>query len=269
VRPGRGGANPNLDATIARFRIGRHLRQQRHPITVRHHLHHRRKARRAQADDAVLPGVSAIRDGLVAQTVALLQQDQPLRIDVIRVDAGGAGARLVSRNRQQKRVFEETDGFDIGLGDGQRKDEQVERAARQLLKQYPGLRLAHFDAQVGEPLLQGRQDFREQIGRDGRDDTEHQPPGQQAAAVAGEIDKVALRREDALAALRHFGADVREHNIAGTAFDEIDFEHPFQLANLHRQGRLRHRARFGGASEMPMLRQGAEVPQLSEGRHVH
>ena len=121
----------------------------------------------------------------------------------------------------------------------------------------------------GNRCLQRGQDFREQIGRDGRYHAKHQTPGQQTAAVAGEIDEVAPGREDALPTPRHFGADVREHDIAWTAFDEIDFEHPFQLANLHRQGRLRHRARFGGASEMPMLRQGAEVPQLSEGRHVH
>ena len=57
-----------------------------------------------------------------------------------------------------------------------------------------GLGLAQFDLQLRIAALQRRQDFRQHIGRERGDDAELQPPGQQPAAVAGEIVEITGRR---------------------------------------------------------------------------
>lgn len=82
--------------------------------------------------------------------------------------------------------------------------------------------------------------------------------------MAGEVDEIAGRGQNALAPPRHFLAQLGELDRAGTPFHQYGVEFAFQLAHLHGQGRLGHRAGLGGAAEMAMAREGFEVAQLAQ-----
>jgi len=114
--------------------------------------------------------------------------------------------------------------------------------------------LAQFDDQIRIARLQSRKNLRQQIGRERRNDAEFQPAREDTAAVAGEINKVACRREHPFAPSRHLDTDFGERHLPRTALDKLDIELLFEVTNLHRQRGLGHRTGFGGAAEMLMLR---------------
>ena len=73
------------------------------------------------------------------------------------------------------------------------------------------------------------------------------------AAVTGEIDQIARRREHVLAPPYDLLADLRQDHFAGPALDQLDAQPLLEIADLHGQRRLGHGAGFSGAAEMPVL----------------
>ena len=209
----------------------------------------------------------AERQRLIAQAVAVFQQDQPALIDIVGGNARGLRARIVRRHRQQEQIVEQGERFDVGLADRQRQHRGIERAALDLLDQLPGLRLAQFEPQVREAALQQRQNPRQHIGRERRNHAERQPPGQQAAAMAREIDEIARGREHVLAAAGDLAADFGQHHLARPPLDHGDAERALEIADLHRQRRLGDGAGLGGPAEMAVLGQRGEIAKLSKRDH--
>ena len=92
------------------------------------------------------------------------------------------------------------------------------------------------------------------------------PPAEQVA-VAREIDQVAGGGEDLLGALRHVQAGVGERDLARPPLDQFGADLALQLAHLHRQRRLGHRAVRRRPPEMPVARERGEITQLPQGDH--
>ena len=132
----------------------------------------------------------------------------------------------------------------------------------------PGLGFAQVDPQPGMPRLQRRQQPRQHIGRERRDDAEPERAGQQAGAMPGEILKIAGGAEDPLGALRHLGPDLGQDRLAGAPLDQRDPEILLELLDLHRQGRLAHGAGLRRPPEMAVLGQRIEIAELSERQHI-
>ena len=86
--------------------------------------------------------------------------------------------------------------------------------------------------------------------------------------MAGEIDQIARRRENVFGAAGDFEADVGEHDIARTPFDQFGADLAFEFAHLHRQRWLGHRALLRGATEMTVTRERTQVTQLTQGDHL-
>ena len=82
--------------------------------------------------------------------------------------------------------------------------------------------------------LQKRQQFRQEIGREGRNDAELQFSFEQPALMAREIDEVAGGRQHFIAALGDQDADLRQCCVARPAVDKLDVELLLQFPNLHR-----------------------------------
>ena len=95
-----------LGALVAHLGVDCNLRQERNTVAARHHLHDGRQARRAETR---VGGVvlRAVRKGLIAQTVALFQQNQAARVDVACADAGALEKGIVGWRREQKVIFEQ------------------------------------------------------------------------------------------------------------------------------------------------------------------
>ena len=158
--------------------------------------------------------------------------------------------------------------FDLALVERQRQQHRVERAADELVGQDAGLRLAHLHPQIRKALLQDGEDFRQHIGRKRRDHAEPQPPGEQASAVARELGQVARGSEHALGAPRHLRAGVGQDHLARAPLDQFDAEVLLELADLHRQRRLRHRTGLRGLAEVPVLGERGQISQLLQGDHA-
>ena len=83
-----------------------------------------------------------------------------------------------------------------------------------------------------------------------------------------EIDKVARGGQHPFAAADDLDAGLGECRLARPALDQFDLELAFEIADLHRQGRLGDRACFRGPAEMPVLGEGFEIAELAERHHA-
>jgi hypothetical protein len=150
-------------------------------------------------------------------------------------------------------VVEQRHGFEIRLRDRQRQHDDVEVSAGELVDQHAGLRLAQFDLQLRILLLQFRQHARQDIRREGRNDAEREFARQDRAAVPGEVDEIARRREQLAAARHDLVPDFRQHDLARAPLDQLRGQLLLELADLHGQRRLGDGTRRRGPAKMPLL----------------
>jgi hypothetical protein len=85
--------------------------------------------------------------------------------------------------------------------------------------------------------------------------------------MTGKINEIPRRGQDLLGALRHIEAGVGERHLAWPPLDQIGVDLALELADLHRQGRLRDRALGGGAAKVPVSRERSEITQLTQRDH--
>ena len=208
-----------LNAFVTHFDIDRDFRNQRQPIAVRDHLHHCRKRRCAQAQRHLLSRGSAISERLIAQAMPLFKQNEPLLIDVARINARIARQWIVGRHREQERIVEQPDAFDLGVRQRQRQHHRIEIAAAEFFEQNLGLGFAQLDEQIRIIGLQIRQHLRQHIGRQGRNDAEPQPARQRTAAMAGEIGEVARGGEHSFGPAHDLGANLGQGDFARSPLD--------------------------------------------------
>ena len=156
---------------VAPLDVGGDLRNQRDAIAARNHLHHRVEAAGAKHGPHAATGRAGSRRGrakrqrLVAQAVAVFEQDQPALIDVGSGHPRALLARIARGHRQQKKILEQRNRIDVRLGHRQREHRGVERAALDILDQLPGLGFPQLQLQLRKPGLQQRKNPRQQIGR--------------------------------------------------------------------------------------------------------
>ncbi len=240
------------------------LGQQRQPHAVGDHLHERGEARGAEGVD--LPE-AAIGQRLVAQAVALLEQQQ-----AVRFEERGAGAHARLRppplgHGKEELVVEEPHRFEIGFVDWQRQHENVEPPFTEFRQQHARLRFAHMQFEIGMPRLQRHQQLREQVGGDGGDHAEPQRPGKQRPALARVVGEILHLAQDAGGAPRHFLAGFREGRALRPPLDQLEAQRLFEVLDLHREGGLRDRTVLRRFAEVAEPRQRLEVAQLLEGDH--
>ena len=80
--------------------------------------------------------------------MTFFEKDQASLIDFARIDAPRFGNGSSGRHREQKRIVEQADGLDLGVGQRQRQHHRVEVAASEFFEQNFGLGFAQFDDQV-------------------------------------------------------------------------------------------------------------------------
>ncbi len=167
-----------FDPLVATLDVGGDLRNQRHAVAARDHLHHGGQAGGAErgaagAGAAAARGGSAKRQRLIAQAVAVLEQDQAALIDVADRHPPGRTARIARGHREQKQVVEQWHRIDVGLAQRQGQQRGIERAALDLLDQLPGLGFPQLQPQLRKPGLQRGENPRQQIGRQRGNHPEH------------------------------------------------------------------------------------------------
>ena len=259
-----------LDALVARLDRHRDFRDQRHAIAVRHHLHHRGQAGGAEFAQRAAGRVAAEGERLIAQAMALLQQDQPARIDIVGGDAGAARQIVAGRRREQERDRRTAAASRYpacGAGSAIITTSSAPRISSSTRKRVWVSR--NSSSRSGMPLLQHRQQMRQHIGRDRRDDAEFQRAGQHRAAMTREILEIARPRSGSA---RRGGRSPTPVSVSATSLrpplHQCDPEIALQVLDLHGQGRLADGAGLGGAAEMPVSGERIEIAELSERDHA-
>ena len=256
------------DALVAHLDVDGDLRDERDPVAARDHLHDGREIGRAETKRHFVTLRRAISERLIAQAVTLLKQHQAPLIDLGRADRRRFGQRIVCRHGQQKWVFEQPNGFNVGLAHRQCEHYAVEIATAEFFDQGLGARFAQFDDQIRMASSQNRQNFGQHVGPQRGNNAELEAPGENAAAVSGEIDEVARGRKHLLAAPRHLDANIGESRLAGPALDQFDIELLFQVANLHGKRRLANRTGFRRPAKMTVARNRVEIAKLPKSDHA-
>jgi len=85
--------------------------------------------------------------------------------------------------------------------------------------------------------------------------------------MAGEIDQIAGCRQHVFAAADDLAADIGQGDVARPPLDHRDAQFAFEVADLHRQRGLGHRAGLGRAAEMAVFGQRRKIVELSKRDH--
>ena len=78
--------------------------------------------------------------------------------------------------------------------------------------------------------------------------------------MACEIDEIARRGQDLLGTLRYIETGVGQHHLPRPPFDQFSVDLALKFTDLHRQGRLGHRAFRGRPAKMPVPGERREIP---------
>ena len=86
---------------VVSFGIRSYFRHERDTITVCHHLYHGRKRGGPEPGRGRIPtSAGTKREGLVAQAVSFLQQDQPMLIDIRKANAAAKRASIIGGSQR-------------------------------------------------------------------------------------------------------------------------------------------------------------------------
>jgi hypothetical protein len=197
--------------------------------------------------------------------VPVLEQEQPIGVHGRRIDPGGhERPDLPRRAGEEEAILEERLLDEVVRPERQRRHDGVEFARAQLVEQAVRLRLAHAEIEREVAAAQKRQRCGKEVGRDGGDHPESQPPAQPSlpACDLGEIGDLA---DDPSRPTQDLAPRRRHHHLTRPPLDQLDPERRLQFADLHRQRRLAHVHGGRGAAEMPLLGQRNQVSELPDG----
>ena len=211
---------------------------------------------------------AADREGLIAKTVALAEQEQMLPAQVGLAGGGlRSGQPVAGRKGQEEGLVEQRQGVQLSVLDGQGQQRGVDPVGPEPFEEMPGRLLVDHEPKVGIGAFERRQQPRQQIGTEGRDDAEIERPGQRSRPASRQRDDRIRFREhppgpgdDLLARRRDVEPPVRT----------LEERHPQRLLEfpeLRAQGRLADVAGFRRAAEMAEIGEGDEIAELPEG-HV-
>ena len=218
---------------VVSFGIGSYFRHECDTVTVCHHLYHGRERGGSEPGHGCIPASgSTKREGLVAQAVSFLQQDQPMLIDIRNANAAAKREFVGSRHRKQERIVKQPEGLNIGVLRRQCQQDAIKLTARKLLKQYLCLRLAQLKPQARILCLQAWQHAWQHIRRERRNDAELERPAEHIT-VAREVDKIAGGGENLFGAFGYFQPSIGERDLVRAAFNQLDPNLALELAHLH------------------------------------
>ena len=209
-------------------------------------------------------------EGLIAQAVALVEQQQRQVGEDVGACTRLSGQGVVGRHDQYERLVEQRDLVDPGCAGGQRENGDVERARTQTVEQVGGLVLHHLQFEVGQVAGEHRQQGGQHVWRDGRDNPHAQRTGETISVTGRGRNRAELIRsfEHRDCVRQQSFAGLGDHHAARVAFDQRDAEALLEGRERLRQGGLTDvQSRCRGA-ETAMPRDRREGAQLRKGRLI-
>ncbi|EEX14554.1 hypothetical protein CSE45_1217 [Citreicella sp. SE45] len=199
--------------------------------------------------------------------MALLEQQQPHLVQHVR--PRHRLARVLSGAHQHEFLVEKRHLLERGFRDRQGDDGGVEPGVEQVADQGAGDRLARAQIEPRVAVGQRGDDGGQQVGRDGGDDPDPQPPRQRPLRGAGEIAEVVDGAQDLARAGGEILAKRGQPDLPGAAFHQRSADDVLEFPDLHRQRRLADRADLGGAAEVADPGEGLEIAEVFHRQRYH
>ena len=212
---------------------------------------------------AITPHIAADLKRLVAQAMAILQQQQPLASQGGNRDARLCCQPVAFRQRHQELIARH--GLDIGAAAlaGQRQQQNVQLVGVQPFDQSRCRVLLQLQPQLRKPLAQRGHQPRQQERPDRRYYAQAQRPAHGRAGGGGHFGNRLQRCERRCGQRDQFQSERGENHVfAGAAVKDCGIQLTFQGQDAGRKRGLSHRAGQRGAAEMPALGQSGQVAKL-------
>ena len=212
---------------------------------------------------AITPHIAADLKRLVAQAMAILQQQQPLASRGGDRDARLRRQPVAFRQRHEELIARH--GLDIGPPQSQ--GSASSRTSNWLASSRSTSRAVvsscRYSRSLRKPLAQRRHQPRQQERPDRRDHAQAQRPAHRRARGGGRFGDRLQRCERRCGQRDQFESERGEnHVLAGGAVKDCGIQLTFQGQDAGRKRGLRHRAGLRGAAEMPALGQSGQIAKL-------
>ena len=254
-----------LDVRRLRDRfVHRQRRQQGHADAGGDHLPQGFQAGGAEAGFFVRAGQPAHVERLVAQAMAVFQQQQGFVRELRHRQRFLPGQRMLVRRGEQERLLEQRLRVQLVVVQGQREQRGIQLALAQALQEHVALFLDQQQFKLREALAQLRHHVRQQVRAQGGEHAQPQRSGFRIhAAPRGFLHFVDLGH-DPSRALHHVLPGGGQHHLARRAFHQRDAQFVLQLPDLGGQRRLADEAGIRRLAEVAQVGQRNEVLQVAQ-----
>ena len=235
-----------------------------HPGSVGHHLHHGGQGGR-HGHRRMGAVVLADGQGLLAQAVGLVQEQEVLGVELVGAQVGAPRPGVVRGHEDHQRLVEHGDGGGPLHVHVNGQDGGVQAPLLQEGQDVAGGHLPQLDPQLGQQLGQAVEDHRGQVGGQGGDHAQAYGADQGRALVGGSLAE-ALGRQDGLARERQEGLPQGgDQDLAGGALHELTAHAPLQGVDRLGEAGLADAEARRGLTEVLVVAQCHEGAQLREG----
>ena len=229
-----------------------------------HHLPQRLEAGGAETGLLADPGHPAHLQRLVAQAVAVLEQQQALLGQVVEVQRPGLHQRMPLRHRQHERLLEQRLDVQLLVVQRQGEDRAVQPALAQQAQQGLGLLLHQQQLQAREALAHAGHHVRQQVGPERGEQAQAHAAGLRVAGAPRQFAQLLDVGHDPARALGHLQAHRGEHHAPGRALHQRHAQLVLELADLGAQRGLADEAGRRGLAEVAVVGEGDEVAQVTQ-----
>ena len=250
-------------ALLGAQRLRRQLRHERHAITLLDEVHKRLQAPTA-ITEALIGRILQVTElhELVAEAVPFVQEPK-----LVATDFGRADRRLFEKLGATGHIAEEFLEKELTIdkqlifrcrGDQRDIDLPREQAGDALA----GLELRDRDLQIGEMLAQQRQDEWQEIGCDGRQDTEAKRPREGLLLFANDLLDLRDLQENDGGLVEDATSDCRRDDGLVATVEDLDAELILELLDHRAERRLGDLTKVGGPPEVTELIQSLYILEL-------
>ena len=209
------------------------------------------------------PGLAEF-DDLVAHAVAGAQDHQVLEVDLLDTDILPLIERIFGRHVSVEAVVEKLlleDALAAGAAGDQRR---VDTVALERLDDVRSDHLGYFQLDLRVVAHEGRNEFVQQVGRDGRDDAQPQFARGFALELRNGLLDVIVRLDRLARLFQHHLARLGGNDGLFRTVQKHHAKLLFKRLNLHAQRRLRHKTVFGRKRETPAVGHGQQIFELDD-----
>ena len=248
----------------------RRLRQHRDADAGRHHVadgFQRRTfkgARDAVAGGRVARHLRADFQHLVAEAMAVAEQQHGFRLQLLMPDLAARGPRMLARHRHHERFVVQRLQHQALIRHRQRDDRRIQLALAQHFHQPQREIFLQDQGHLRHPIDHGLDQRRQQVRADGVDDAEPQWTRQRVLVLAGDLLDGRGLLQYPFGLVHDLHAKRRHRNLGPAALENRHAQLVFELLDRHRQRRLRDVAGFRGMAKMLVPRDGDDVFEFSQ-----